>query len=469
MPRLPIPGADEGTWGDILNEYLSVEHNADGTLKKAGDISSAQADATQALADLDAHVAAADPHTVYQKESEKDTANGYAGLDANTLVPRALLGTGTLDGTKFLRDDATWQAISLSLTPWTSDIDADGYALSDLNTIATRSTTETITDGTSRTAVNISKSYSHTTTGTISSVTGIQSHTLLANTSTQPVTNMQNVYAASTLQTGAAITNYYGVRSENTRTFGTTTNAYGVYSKVSTGAFSTTTAATALYALIETLAFGATTQGIGLNVVAANANTFNEMIGIRITALSATTTWGMQIGNYNSYHEGKYRIGAETAGSTAAPASRLDVIEPTLGSDVARFSSVSSFGGDPIERIVQGRVLTVFSSAVTLMTIPIPASTAVSIHAYVGARRDDSSSGGTIEDAAFYEIVGTFKNSAGTAVQIGTTTTLVTHESQAGWNCVFGVSGGSAIISVTGALNNSIYWQGTCHVFHFGS
>lgn len=33
MSRLPIPGSDDGTWGDILNDFLSVEHNADGTQK----------------------------------------------------------------------------------------------------------------------------------------------------------------------------------------------------------------------------------------------------------------------------------------------------------------------------------------------------------------------------------------------------------------------------------------------------
>ncbi|MEK7471973.1 MAG: glycine-rich domain-containing protein [Patescibacteria group bacterium] len=33
MARLPVPGSDNGTWGDILNEYLSVEHNSDGTQK----------------------------------------------------------------------------------------------------------------------------------------------------------------------------------------------------------------------------------------------------------------------------------------------------------------------------------------------------------------------------------------------------------------------------------------------------
>lgn len=35
MARLPIPGSDDGNWGNILNEYLLVSHNADGTPKDA--------------------------------------------------------------------------------------------------------------------------------------------------------------------------------------------------------------------------------------------------------------------------------------------------------------------------------------------------------------------------------------------------------------------------------------------------
>lgn len=38
MARLPNVGSDNGQWGQILNDYLSVEHNTDGTLKKAADI-----------------------------------------------------------------------------------------------------------------------------------------------------------------------------------------------------------------------------------------------------------------------------------------------------------------------------------------------------------------------------------------------------------------------------------------------
>lgn len=38
MARLPIPGSDNGTWGNLLNEFLEVEHNADGTLKAGGSL-----------------------------------------------------------------------------------------------------------------------------------------------------------------------------------------------------------------------------------------------------------------------------------------------------------------------------------------------------------------------------------------------------------------------------------------------
>ena len=42
MARLPIPGSDHGSWGDILNDFLLVEHNADGTLQESGTLSTKQ-------------------------------------------------------------------------------------------------------------------------------------------------------------------------------------------------------------------------------------------------------------------------------------------------------------------------------------------------------------------------------------------------------------------------------------------
>lgn len=39
MARLPQPGGDDGTWGSVLNDFLSIEHNSDGTLKASGSLS----------------------------------------------------------------------------------------------------------------------------------------------------------------------------------------------------------------------------------------------------------------------------------------------------------------------------------------------------------------------------------------------------------------------------------------------
>jgi hypothetical protein len=43
MPRLPIPGSDSGVWGEVLNDFLSVEHNTDGSLKASGSLAGKQA------------------------------------------------------------------------------------------------------------------------------------------------------------------------------------------------------------------------------------------------------------------------------------------------------------------------------------------------------------------------------------------------------------------------------------------
>lgn len=50
MARLPQPGGDANNWGTILNDFLLVEHNNNGTLKKSGDITQAKQDAQEAKA-----------------------------------------------------------------------------------------------------------------------------------------------------------------------------------------------------------------------------------------------------------------------------------------------------------------------------------------------------------------------------------------------------------------------------------
>lgn len=45
MARLPVPGGDDGTWGDVLNDFLDESHNLDGSLKSSS-VSSAMPDAS---------------------------------------------------------------------------------------------------------------------------------------------------------------------------------------------------------------------------------------------------------------------------------------------------------------------------------------------------------------------------------------------------------------------------------------
>ncbi len=46
--RLPNPGGDDGQWGALLNGFLGVEHNIDGSLKRGADIDTALTNASSA-------------------------------------------------------------------------------------------------------------------------------------------------------------------------------------------------------------------------------------------------------------------------------------------------------------------------------------------------------------------------------------------------------------------------------------
>ena len=107
-----ISAAQHGTQtGDLHPDYeTSAEAQAKvDTHAAAADPHPVYETSAEAAAKVTAHEGAADPHAGYQKESEKGAASGYAGLDAGSKVPVAQLGSGTPDGTKFLRDDQTYQ------------------------------------------------------------------------------------------------------------------------------------------------------------------------------------------------------------------------------------------------------------------------------------------------------------------------------------------------------------------------
>lgn len=98
MSRLPNPGGDDGNWGQILNDFLEVEHNSDGSLKKAGTIASAlqtsQLGAASGVAQLDS----SSKLTTAQIPTNVITKTGLAGdigkaIDASTGAPLVVANT----------------------------------------------------------------------------------------------------------------------------------------------------------------------------------------------------------------------------------------------------------------------------------------------------------------------------------------------------------------------------------------
>lgn len=84
MARLPKPGRDAGNWGELLNEFLDVEHNEDGTLKQAVAIQGAE------------------------QTTNKAQPSGYPSLDATAKIPASQMGGDGASSSVFLRGDRTW-------------------------------------------------------------------------------------------------------------------------------------------------------------------------------------------------------------------------------------------------------------------------------------------------------------------------------------------------------------------------
>ena len=73
IPRLPIPGDDEGAWGEILNEYLLVSHTPNGALRVENTLLG-KADKSYVDAELDAKADSADSIDRVVAASTRDSA-----------------------------------------------------------------------------------------------------------------------------------------------------------------------------------------------------------------------------------------------------------------------------------------------------------------------------------------------------------------------------------------------------------
>ena len=126
MSRLPTVGGDDNTWGNILNDFLGVEHNADGTLKnvaRPSDLSS-KADNSTVAGKLD--------------KSTVTTKGDLLAATGSAAISR--LGVGS-DGTVLTADSTQSAGVKWGAVAGSAEINAVAdYGLSTSGTASANKT-----------------------------------------------------------------------------------------------------------------------------------------------------------------------------------------------------------------------------------------------------------------------------------------------------------------------------------------
>jgi hypothetical protein len=163
MARLPVPGSDNGTWGAVLNDFLDVEHNTNGT------------------------------HNIPTMESttRKGQANGYAPLDGGTLLPVANVPTLPQSKITNLTTDLTSKLSTGALVYNVKDYGAKGDAVR-LRTVTATAGSATVTaSGGAFTSADVGKLavvYTEDGAGTIRTIAGVGSATQITLNGTAGIT-----------------------------------------------------------------------------------------------------------------------------------------------------------------------------------------------------------------------------------------------------------------------------------------
>ena len=101
--------AAAGSNATTIKNDVALAGNPTTTTQAANDNSTRIATTAFVEGEIATHVAAADPHTVYQKESEKGVALGYVGMNGVGYAEPVQLGNaGVPDATTFLNGVGAW-------------------------------------------------------------------------------------------------------------------------------------------------------------------------------------------------------------------------------------------------------------------------------------------------------------------------------------------------------------------------
>lgn len=152
MARLPVPGSDENQWGTVLNEFLEVEHNTDGTHSIAG----------------------------VELSANRGAVNGYAPLNSSSQVPLANLPTLPQSQITNLTTDLGEKVNEDALVVNAKDHGAVGDAVRVRGVVASSASATVTVAGASFTSGDIGKLavvYTEDAAGTITTISGVGSAT----------------------------------------------------------------------------------------------------------------------------------------------------------------------------------------------------------------------------------------------------------------------------------------------------
>jgi hypothetical protein len=107
----------------------------------------------------------------------------------------------------------------------------------------------------------------------------------------------------------------------------------------------------------------------------------------------------------------------------------------------------------------QSKVTSTDATAVPMFSVTVDENTTVMLVADICAHRTGGTAGHS-NDSGFFQLIGCYKNNAGTLTGVGTPSSI-NQSDQGTWVVNFTSSGTSAVITVTGAVGNNITWQGS--------
>lgn len=313
MPRLPIPGSDNDTWGDILNEFLEVSHNPDdpdgGALK-----SSAVDDAGAVMND------------------DTSTAEMAFVVDEDNMSSNSATKIPTQQSVKAYVDTGLSGKIS-ALTPWTSTIDG---ANNILHSVSRLSIGDNTTSGIEGTGLKIAKSLviggssttnvlenSSTVTTSANNASFINFNNYSTITLSHNLSNLTNISNTMLVDGGGGTHNVNTISAQTTQL--TLTGSGTFYNVYLNNIVGTAFSANASTVIGQSISF------------ASILGTTTSFVGLRINYVTgATTTWGIQVGDYQSYHQGRLMVGSTGAPATSAA---LEISSTTRALILSRMST----------------------------------------------------------------------------------------------------------------------------------